>query len=224
MSLVTPSSVEKLQKALHAKAKEEPGFRFYQLYDKIYRADILEFAYRQCRSNKGAPGVDQVTFEQIESECREQWLGKLAEELRQKTYMADPVRRVWIPKVNGKQQRPLGIPTIRDRVVQTAAVLVLEPIFETDLQPEQYAYRRNRNAHDAIRHVHRLVNTGHDEVVDADLSGYFDTIPHVELMRSVARRISDRHLLAVALEPLHASLSAGMESTRASKPVEGAHR
>lgn len=196
MSLTTPMKVEKLRKALHAKAKEEVEFRFYQLYDKIYRADVLDFAYRLCRANGGAPGVDGETFERIESKGLQTWLDELTEVLRKKTYQADPVRRVWIPKANGKQ-RPLGIPTIRDRVVQTAAVLILEPIFEADLLPEQYAYRPKRSAQDAVKHVHNLVRRGYDEVVDADLSGYFDTIPHFELMRSVARRVSDRHLLAL---------------------------
>ena len=182
--------------ALHAKAKEEPEYRFYQLYDKLYRSDVLEFAYRVSRSKKGGAGIDGMTFEQIDSDGVERWLGELTQELKQKTYKADPLKRVWLEKPDGTQ-RPLGIPSIRDRVVQTAAVLVLGPIFEPDLQPEQYAYRKGRNAHDAVRHVHSLVNTGHTEVVDADLSGYFDTIPHAELMRSLARRISDRHVLAL---------------------------
>ncbi len=196
MSLATPLKIEKLQKALHAKAKAEPEFRFYQLYDKVYRADIVEHAYRLCRANGGAAGVDGVSFERIESRGLESWLGELAQELREKRYQASAVRRVWIPKANGGQ-RPLGIPTIRDRVVQTAVVLVLEPIFEADLQPEQYGYRRGRNALDAVGEVHKLVNTGHEEVIEGDLSGYFDGIPHAELMRSVARRVSDRHLLAL---------------------------
>lgn len=196
MSLATPDKVEKLQKALHVKAKANPQFRFYQLYDKLYRWDVLVYAYRLCRANGGAAGVDGETFEQIGSSGAEAWLEELASTLREKTYRADPVRRVWIPKANGKL-RPLGIPTIRDRVVQTAAVLVLEPIFEADLQPEQYAYRPNRGAQAAVKHVHRLIRNGHTEVVDADLSGYFDTIPHAELMRSVARRIVDRQLLAL---------------------------
>ena len=196
MSLTTPAKVEKLQRSLHAKAKAEAEFRFYQLYDKIYRADILSHAYRLCRANGGAPGVDGQRFDGIEAQGLETWLGELAEALRKKTYRSDPVRRVWIPKANGKQ-RPLGIPTIRDRVVQMATVLVLEPIFEADLEPEQYAYRRRRSAQDAVKHVHRLLSRGYTEVVDADLSGYFDTIPHAELMRSVARRISDRHVLAL---------------------------
>ena len=196
MSLATPSGVEKLQRALQAKAKAEPECRFHQLYDKVYREDVLQHAYALCRANRGAAGVDGVDFEQIESEGSVAWLGKLAQDLKREDYRCAPVKRVWIPKSDGSM-RPLGIPTIRDRVVQTAAVLVLEPMFETDLQPEQYAYRSGRSAHDAIRHVHRLVNTGHTEVVDADLSAFFDTIPHAELMRSVARRISDRHLLAL---------------------------
>lgn len=194
MSLQTPEKIRKLQKALHAKAKETPDYRFYLLYDKLYRADILQFAYRCCRQNGGAAGVDGQGFEQIDSYGSEQWLGELAEELRNKTYQPKAVRRVFIPKPNGKQ-RPLGIPTIRDRVVQTAVVLVLAPIFEADLQPEQYAYRAGCSALDAVRHVHGLVNYGHSEVVDADLSDYFNTIPHSQLMKSVARRISDRNML-----------------------------
>jgi RNA-directed DNA polymerase len=194
MSLQTPEKIRKLQKALHAKAKEVPDYRFYLLYDKIYRADILQFAYRCCRQNGGAAGVDGQKFENIESYGIERWLGELAEELRNQTYQPKAVRRVFIPKPNGKQ-RPLGIPTIRDRVVQTAVVLVLSPIFEADLQPEQYAYRAGCSALDAVRHVHGLVNRGHGEVVDADLSDYFNTIPHSQLMKSVARRISDRHIL-----------------------------
>jgi group II intron reverse transcriptase/maturase len=148
----------------------------------------------RCRDNGGAAGVDGQTFADIETYGEEKWLGELAEELKKKTYRPQPVRRVWIPKPDGKQ-RPLGIPTIRDRVVQMAAVLILEPIFEVDLQPEQYAYRPDRGALDAVQAVHALVNRGHTEVVDADLSGYFDSIPHSELMKSLARRLSDRHLL-----------------------------
>ena len=168
MSLATPPSVEKLRKALHAKAKASPEFRFYQLYDKLYRWDVLVHAYCRCRANAGAAGVDGETFEQIAQGGERAWLEALAQTLREKTYEPDPVRRVWIPKANGKQ-RPLGIPTIRDRVVQTAAVLVLEPIFEADLQPEQYAYREGHRAQDAVRQVHGLIRSGYDEVVDADL-------------------------------------------------------
>ena len=190
MCLATPAKVEKLRKALHSKAKAEAEFRLYQFYDKVYREDILTHAWRLCRANGGAAGVDSQGFAEIESLGLEEWLGELAETLRNKAYLTSAVRRVWIEKANGKQ-RPLGIPTIRDRVVQTAVVLILEPIFEADLLPEQYAYRPNRSALDAVQHVHALVRRGYDEVVDADLSGYFDSIPHAEPMRSVARLISD---------------------------------
>ena len=196
MSLTPPPKVQKLQTTLHAKAKGSPGYRFYRLYDKVYRRDILEFAYLRCRSNDGAPGVDGQTFEDIEAYGRDRWLDELTTELRERTYRPDPVRRVLIPKPDGKQ-RPLGIGSIRDRVAQMAVVLVLEPIFEADLPPEQHAYRPDHSALDAIRHVHGHVNTGHTEVVDADLSGYFDSIPHAELMKSLSRRISDRHLLGL---------------------------
>lgn len=196
MSLQAPEKLQKLQQALHAKAKESPDYRFYTLYDKIYREDTLAHAYRLARRNGGKPGVDGEDFTDIEAYGEKRWLGELAQALKEKRYRASPVRRVYIPKANGKQ-RPLGIPTIRDRVAQTAAVLVLAPIFEADLQPEQYAYREGRSAHDAVRHVHKLLNTGYTEVIDADLSGYFDAIPHAELMQSVARRISDRHVLAL---------------------------
>jgi RNA-directed DNA polymerase len=194
VNLATPEKVQKLQMALHTKAKGSPGYRFYALYDKIYREDILSFAYDCCRANGGAAGVDDESFEDITSYGETKWLGELARDLRNEKYHPQAVRRVYIPKPNGSK-RPLGIPTIRDRVAQTAAVLVLEPIFEADLQPEQYAYRRDRGALDAVKAVHSLLNTGHTEVVDADLSGYFDSIPHSDLMRSVARRVSDRRML-----------------------------
>jgi RNA-directed DNA polymerase len=192
--LKTPESVQKLRTALHTKAKEEPEFRFYILYDKIYRKDVLAYAYRCCKANKGAAGVNGERFEDIEAYGEERWLGELAARLRKKDYRPEAVRRVWIPKPDGKM-RPLGIATITDRVVQTAAMIVLEPIFEADLQPEQYAYREQRGAHEAIYAVHRLLNTGHRQIIDADLSGYFDSIPHAELMKSVARRVVDKHVL-----------------------------
>jgi group II intron reverse transcriptase/maturase len=203
MSLEPPEKVRKLQAALHAKAKGSPGYRFYLLYDKLYREDILDFAYRLCAANGGAAGVDGQGFADIESQGREAWLGELARELREKNYRPQAIRRVSIPKPSGGQ-RPLGIPTVRDRVVQTAAVLVLGPIFEADLPPEQYGYRPGRSGLDAVREVHALVNSGHCEVVDADLSGYFDSIPHAELMTSVARRISDRHVLRLIQQWLKA--------------------
>lgn len=194
MSLPTLESIQKLRTTLHAKAKGDPQLRFYTLYDKVYRKDVLWLALRRCRINGGAPGVDGQTFEDIERYGAMKWLEELTEELRKKTYQPQAVRRVYLPKPDGKQ-RPLGIPTIRDRVVQTAALLVLEPIFEADLQDEQYAYRPERGALDAVRAVQQLLRSGHTEVVDADLSGYFDSIPHAELMRCVARRVSDKAML-----------------------------
>src|SRR5882724_6277686 len=202
MSLTTPFRVQKLQTALHAKAKESPNFRFHALYDKVYRKDVLAYAYERCKANGGAAGVDGQTFENIEAYGRERWLDELAQELKSRTYQPLPVRRVYIPKPDGKQ-RPLGVPAIRDRAAEMAAVLVLEPIFESDLQPEQYAYRRDRSALDAVQHVHKLINTGHGEIVDADLSSYFDTLPHSELLKSVARRVVDGamlHLIKMWLE------------------------
>ena len=194
MSLAPPPKVQKLQAALHAKAKGAPTYRFYALYDKVYREDLLAHAYACCRANRGAAGADGQTLEDIEDYGREQWLGELATDVKEKTYRPQAVRRVHIPKPDGKL-RPLGIPTLRDRVVQTAAALVLGPIFEADLEPEQYAYRPDRSALDAVQAVHALLRDRHTEVVDADLSGYFDSIPHSALMKSLARRISDRHVL-----------------------------
>ena len=194
MSLATPDSIRKLQRKLYLKAKDEPAFRFYLLYDKICREDILCHAYHLARANKGAPGVDGVTFAMIEASGREEWLAAIRKDLDVKTYRPAPVRRVMIPKPGGGE-RPLGIPTIRDRVVQTAAKLVLEPIFEADLDPAAYGYRPERSGTDAIKEVHALLCRGYTEVVDADLSKYFDRIPHHDLMRSVARRVVDRHVL-----------------------------
>lgn len=202
-NLQTPESIQRLQTALHVKAKEEPDYRFYLLYDKIYRTDILRYAYQCCKANQGVAGVDGMQFERIEAYGEERWLGELAERLKRKDYQPEAVKRVWIPKPNGKL-RPLGIPTITDRVVQTAVMSVLEPIFEADLQPEQYAYRPNCSAQDAVGAVHRLLVTGHRQVIDADLSGYFDTIPHPELMKSIARRIVDRPMLHLIKQWLEA--------------------
>jgi RNA-directed DNA polymerase len=180
--------------ALHAKAKAEAGYRFYALYDKISRDDILAHAYAQCRSNKGAPGVDGQDFADIAAYGVERWLAELALALREESYRPEPIRRVLIPKANGKL-RPLGISTVRDRVCMTAAMLVLEPIFEADLPPEIYAYRAGRNAQQAVVEVEELVFRGHPDVVDADLADYFGSIPHADLLKSVARRIVDRRVL-----------------------------
>ena len=194
MSLATPEKIRTLQRKLYRKAKAEPAFRFYLLYDKIYREDILRHAYALARANAGAPGTDQMTFAAIEALGLERWLAGLREELVSKAYRPDPVRRVSIPKPDGGE-RPLGIPTIRDRVVQTAAKLVLEPIFEADFEDSAYGYRPARGAVDAVKEVHRLICRGYSDVVDADLSRYFDSIPHDALLKSVARRIVDRHVL-----------------------------
>jgi RNA-directed DNA polymerase len=194
MSLETPDKIRNLQRKLYCKAKAEPAFRFYLLYDKVCREDILRHAYALARANAGAPGVDGVSFKQIDASGVEVWLAGLREELVSKTYRPDSVRRVTIPKPGGGK-RPLGIPTIRDRVVQTAAKIVLEPIFEADFEDSAYGYRPRRSAVDAVKETHRLICRGYTDVVDADVSKYFDTIPHSDLLKSVARRIVDRHVL-----------------------------
>src|SRR5450432_1899908 len=194
MSLATPTTIRTLQRKLYRKAKAEPDFRFYLLYDKIYRVDILRHAYALARANAGAPGTDGMTFAAVEASGVERWLAGLREELVSKTYRPDPVRRVSIPKPDGGE-RALGIPTIRDRVVQTAAKLVLEPIFEADFEDNAYGYRPARGAVDAVKEVHRLICRGYTDVVDADLSKYFDSIPHGDLLKSVARRVADGAVL-----------------------------
>ena len=194
MSLKTPVKIQTFQRKLYLKAKAEPDYRFYLLYDKMYREDILLYAYRLAKANRGAAGIDGVTFDQIESQGAEKWLSGIRDELRTKTHKPHPVLRVMIPKPGGGQC-PLGIPTIGDRVIQTAARLILEPIFEVDLEPNAYGYRPKRSAIDAIRTVHELLRQGYTEVVDADLSKYFDTIPHQELMKCIARKVVDRNVL-----------------------------
>ena len=194
MNLTTPEKLRSHRRKLYVKAKAEPDFRFYQLYDKVWREDILHHAYRLARSNKGAPGVDGVSFAMIEAAGLENWLSGIRDELRGKTYRPQPVRRVLIAKPGGGT-RPLGIPTIRDRVVQGAVKLVIEPIFEADLDPSAYGYRAKRSAGDATQMVHELLCRGYTDVVDADLSKSFDTIPHGELLQSVLRRIVDRNVL-----------------------------
>ena len=194
MSLQTPDTVRRLQRTLYVKAKKEPEYRFYLLYDKVYREDVLAHAYALSRSAGGAPGVDGQTFADIEAAGRDEWLLGLRRTLREKTYRPAPVRRVLIPKPGGGE-RPLGIPCIRDRVVQTAAKLVLEPIFEADFDDSAYGYRPKRSAQDAVRAVHDALCHGYTDIVDADVARYFDSIPHGELLHSVARRVVDRAML-----------------------------
>ena len=193
--LAASERVQRLQTALHAKAKEAPDFRFYSLSDKVWREDVLAVAWQAVRGNGGSAGVDGETVADVESRGVDGWLGALAGDLKAGTYRPQAVRQVLIPKKQRGKFRPLGIPCLRDRVAQTAAMLVLSPIFEADLEPEQYAYRPGRGAHDAVKRVHRLLNTGHGEVVDADLTNYFGEIPHADLLKSVARRVSDGRLL-----------------------------
>lgn len=194
-SLRGSASVRKLQTVLHAKAKEEPKRRFHALADKVWREDFLLEAWGMVRRNGGAAGVDGVTVADVRAHGVERWLGELSRELREGTYKPSPVRQVLIPKKQPGKFRPLGIPCLRDRVAQTSAMLVLMPIFEADLEPEQYGYRPERSAKDAVRRVHRLLHQGRNEVVDADLSNYFGEIPHAELMKSIARRVSDGRML-----------------------------
>jgi RNA-directed DNA polymerase len=196
MSLETPKQIRDLRNKLYRKAKNEPGYRFYQLYDKVYREDILQHAYALAKANDGAPGVDGESFEDIERRGKEEWLNGLRKELHDQTYKPQPVRRKMIDKPGGGQ-RALGIPTIRDRVAQTAAKLILEPIWEADLEPNAHGYRPGRSAQGAIQKVDELLQAGYTDIVDADLSKYFDTIPHSELMQCVARRIVDRQMLHV---------------------------
>lgn len=204
-------SVQKLQKSLHAKAKAEPSFRFYSLWDKVYRMDVLAEAYRLCRRNKGAAGVDGETFTDIESYGVEPWLGILQEELRTKHYRPQPLLRVWIPKSNGGQ-RPLSIPAIRDRVVQMAAHLVLGPIFEADLPVQQFGFRPGLDAKMAIRRVYfHIAEHGRREIVDGDLRDYFGTIPHGRLLRCLARRVTDGQVLSILKRWIQAPV---MERTR----------
>ncbi|MBC7484001.1 MAG: group II intron reverse transcriptase/maturase [Rhizobacter sp.] len=205
--------------ALHAKAKAEAGYRFYALYDKISRDDVLAHAWAQCRSNKGAPGVDGQDFADIEAYGVQRWLGELALALKEGTYQPDPIRRVFIPKANGKL-RPLGISTLRDRVCMTAAMLVLEPIFEADLPPEQYAYRPGRNAQQAVIEVEETLFRGHPEVVDADLADYFGSIPHAELMLSLARRIVDARVLHLIKMWLECSVEETDDRARKTRTTE----
>jgi len=188
-SLVTPTiKVQKLQTALHAQAKAEPSYRFYTLWDKLYRNDVLGIAYRRCRRNAGSHGVDQETFNDIETTGLGRWLGKLQEALKGKRYTLQPLRRVWIPKANGKAKRPLSIACIKDRVVQQAMLIVLNPIFEADLLPEQYGFRPKVDAKRAICRVYyHITDFRRTEIVDADLKDYFTSIPHGKRMKCIER-------------------------------------
>lgn len=191
MSLTTPERIRTLQRKLYAKAKQEPAYRFYALYDKITREDILSHSWRLVRANGGSPGVDGMSFEVIESGIGvEAFLRDLARNLQDKTYRAQPVRRVMIPKADGSL-RPLGIPAIRDRVAQMAVKLIIEPIFEADFCPHSYGFRPKRSAHDAVDEIANTLWAGYTQVIDADLSKYFDSIPHAKLMDVVAERIVD---------------------------------
>lgn len=194
--LKTPEQIRELQRKLYQKAKQEPTYRFYLLYDKVYRLDILGHAYDLVRANKGAAGVDGLTFESIEGtgEGAQEYLENVAQELRAKTYKPMPVRRVYIPKADGGK-RPLGIPTIKDRIVQMATKLAIEPIFEADFQENSYGFRPKRNAHQAMDDIATHLWAGRTQVIDADISKYFDSIPHDKLLKEVAKRIVDKNIL-----------------------------
>ncbi len=194
--LETPEKIRELQRKLYQKAKQEKEYRFYLLYDKVYRMDILNYAYRLVKSNKGASGVDGVTFEDIgEKEGGQQrYLAGIADELKNKTYEAMPVRRVYIPKPDGSK-RPLGIPTVKDRIVQMAVKLVIEPIFEADFQENSYGFRPKRDAHQAMGDVNFHLRYGKTQVIDADILKYFDSIPHDQLLKLIAKRIVDKNIL-----------------------------
>ena len=220
MRLQPPESVQALQRALYRKAKSEPTVQFYLLYDKLHRADVLRHAWALVRANDGAPGVDGVTIAAVEADGVEPFLAHLAEELRAHTYRPDPIRRVTIPKRSGGE-RPLGIPTVRDRVVQAAAVLVLEPIFEADFQPCSYGFRPKKDAHQAVEAISRALAQGYTQVLDADLTAYFDSIPHAQLLAAVARRVADRHILRLLTQWLRAPVvverADGKRETRGGK-------
>jgi group II intron reverse transcriptase/maturase len=188
--------LQEFQRKLHEKAKAEPKYRFYSLYDKMYRMEVLAEAYRKAKANRGVSGVDNETFEDVEKKGVIEYLTELRLEMKERRYVPKPVRRVYIPKANGKE-RPLGIPTIRDRIVQTAFLLILEPIFEADFADSSFGFRPQKSAHDAVREIYKYLNWGCEEVYDVDLEKYFDTVDHGKLMKLVARRVVDRQVLHV---------------------------
>lgn len=219
-TLATPARLRQLQRALYRRAKHDPHFRAYALYDKVYRVDVLAHAYAVAKANAGAPGPDRVTFAEIEAQGREVWLDELQDALRTKVYRPGPVRRVYIPKLNGGE-RPLGIPNIRDRVVQTAVKLLLEPLFEADFEPDSFGFRPHRAAHDALDAVRAAMEGGMCWVIDADVTAYFDTIPHDRLMKTVAQRVVDGPMLALVKQFLEAPIIDDRDGGRPRRPWQG---
>ena len=219
-TLETPDSIRKLQRALYQRAKNDPRFRAYALYDKVYRPDILAHAFALAKANEGAPGPDGRTCAEIEAEGRERLLEELRNELETKTYRPGSVRRVYIPKLNGGE-RPLGIPNIRDRVVQTAVKLLLEPLFEADFTPDSFGFRPKRDAHQALDAIREALHDGMYWVIDADVTAYFDTIPHDRLMKAVAERVVDGAMLALVKRFLEASIVDERDGGRPKRPRQG---
>jgi RNA-directed DNA polymerase len=219
-TLETPAPIRDLQRALYRRAKNEPHFRAYAIYDKVHRPDILAHAYARARANGGAPGPDGVTFAEIEASGRGVLLEELRDELTTKIYRPGPVRRVYIPKLNGGE-RPLGIPNIRDRVVQTAVTLLLEPLFDADFDADSYGFRPKRAAHDALDAIRGALQAGMYWVIDADVTAYFDTIPHDRLMKTVAQRVVDRAMLALVKRFLEAPVIDDREGGRPHRTRQG---